>query len=91
MLQHWPITVNGTTGHDSNYHILLQQIYNNSSDGEDRIVEHMYLGYFNHIKEKTEHLTSMFKVNSPHNESLVVWRCPSISCEMETTRMFLES
>ena len=30
-LQHWPITVNGATGHDGNYHILLQQIYNNGS------------------------------------------------------------
>ena len=60
-------------------------------DGEDRIVEHTYLGYFNHVKEKTEHLASVFKVNSPRNESLVVWRCPSISHEMEMTRMFLES
>lgn len=59
--------------------------------GKDRVVEHTYLDYFDHIKEKTVHLATVFKVNSPCNESMVVWRCPSISCEMEMARMFLES
>ena len=48
-----------------------------------------HLGNFNDIQNKHQQITLMVQMNHPCHKSMMVWGSPSISCEVNTSWVFL--